>query len=387
MGNGAAMAQLNRNAVGLFGAGSNMGNLTPDQKAIYEYYYPSSNGKLFGLLANIVGTAVGSMIGYPMLGSAIGGAMGGGATGGLKGAALGGISGAAGAKLGGMISNGIAGLGSTAAAGGLGASQGIGQAATQGLGAAATSALPNTVADVIVQGAPRAALSSTLGAAGGAAGAGALTQAALANANAGSPGPTTAAPQGVNEVAPIEVMGQKLTPFSPIQAGAGAISGMTPVSSNPQDFLTSEGSKQEMEYDLKHNQPFDLRGTIRDTVSDAAGSTIAGYGTLGLANLLGWIPKAPGATAGPATLPAVPDTSGGFDGKVAVDPAIPDPGVTIAPTTPGTSPGGSAAGAPGLMSTSASGGAGTAAGAPADIKTQGSMAPEVYPWRKLVGAR
>lgn len=346
--------------------------------------------------APIVGTVLGSLLGAPMIGSAIGNALGSSMQGAdLKGTLLSAAAGGAGAGIGGAISNGLGSLGAS------GVAQGAGQGVTSGLSQVAAqtgaNALGHTLGELVVTAPARAGLGAVAGAAAGGLAGGSLAQ-ALHGANAGATGPTTSAGpgSGVTEVSPIEVVaGHPVTPFNPLTVAGGAISGMAPFT-QPNDLMTSEGTQQEMKYDLQHNQPLDWGQIGRDTVGDAAGDVIAGYGTMALGKLLGWIPtsqQAPGA-------PATGTTPAADNPRVAIDrfPDAPGGGGPnpVAPTAPGVSPGvslgggaggggSSAAGAaPGLLSTGGSSGAGgAAAAAPAEIKSQGSLAPEVYPWRKL----
>ena len=329
--------------------------------------------KVLAPLVSIAGTVIGSMVGMPYLGSALGGAIGGGISGGnLKSAVLGGVTGALGTGLGNVASKGLAGLG------GLSGGSGVGSL----LGGAGADVLADTVSPVLIEAAKGGAGSLLGGVTAGqlaGSGVGSLLGQALSGGGSRPGG------DGVTEVDPVTI-----TPGQP-GMNPGDLGGLVPATGfQPGDDIITGGIGEENLYDSEPGSDDQLTGKpggglVNDLVGNTIGGVAAGNLTNGLASLLGLGPKVTGTVTGapgvtPTPVPGV-DGSGGGTGSVSpVQPGTPA-NSTVTPSASGAS------GAPGGSGLFSAGGKGAAAvsgsvSAPAGLEVQGSMAPDIYPWRR-----
>lgn len=322
---------------------------------------PGVGKKVLAPLISIAGTVIGSMVGMPYLGSALGGAISGGVSGGnLKSALLGGITGAAGTGLGNVVSKGLAGLGGLAGSSGTGSLLG-------GIGA---DTLSDAVSPLVVNAA-KGGLGSALGNVGAGqlvgSGLGSVVGQALSG-NGGTKDPTG------TEVDPITVTAGQ-------GGGLGDLGGLTPITGFQDDTMIPSPNVPKVPIDGQ-SQPAEGNGFINDLVGNTLGGVAAGNLTNSLAGLLGLGPKPPSTVYGGGDMG---DGGGLGGGTTPTTPTAPVPGGPTTGTAPTPGAGlGSGAGAAPLLTTGGTGAgvAGTVS-APSEIAVQGSMAPDIYPWRRV----
>lgn len=304
------------------------------------------------------------------------------------------------------ISGGLSGLtsGAGSAAGSQIGSQ-IGSGALSGLTSGAADAglqgLANTVAPVVVNGVAGGGLGSAIGGALGTA-LGGIGGSALTGIGSGSTPGTTSAGQpggtqspvtntGVNEVAPVTVTAPSGGGALAAAGGGvgGAAGGLAPTISDQAPTQSGNGGSSQ---NSLQNHALDITG-------QTVGNVGATLGVYGLAQLLGLLPSANDSSGGSATSPGnvsdgtspsgpIAGTPGGFGGGGTGGtnpggPTSPTPGPITNPVgtgTPGTST--PTLGALSTLFNAGKGGNGAPLAAAPSLDVQGSMAPDIYPWRK-----